>query len=315
MSVMCYGVPMTTNLELHTTTTVATTAPTASELLAGWLLSHRSENTRQAYRRDLRQWLLFCDDNGLDPLAVTRAQVDGWARTLELAYRPTTVARRLAAVSSWYRYLVGCGVLSAAPTEYVTRPRTSEGYVELTPALDADELAALLAAAESPRDRALVLVLVVLGLRVSEALALNLDGLESVRGHTTVLVAGKGGRVDRLPLPPMLVAALDDIAAAESRTTGPVWANSDGTRWNRHQVGRALARLGRRAGLARPLRPHMLRATCITRALDLGATLRDVQDLARHADPRTTRRYDRARGALDRSPAYLVAGDIAGVVA
>jgi integrase len=55
----------------------------------------------------------------------------------------------------------------------------------------------------------------------------------------------------------------------------------------------------------------MLRATAITRALDLGATLRDVQDLARHADPRTTRRYDRARGELDRSPVYVLAGDLA----
>ena len=302
----------TTDLAPTTGTDLAT--HTGSELLAGWLLSFRSENTRQAYRRDIAQWAQWCADCDVQPLQARRAHVDAWARTLESAgNRPATVARKLGAVASFYRYCVTQGLLDASPTTHVARPRTGEGYVELTPALDADELAQLVAVATAPRDRALVLTLVLLGLRVSEALTLNLDGRAIVRGHSTVLVPGKGGRVDRLAVPPLLVAALTDLAAAEGRSTGPVFATPDGARWNRHQANRALARLGRHAGLARTLRPHTLRATCITRALDLGATLRDVQDHARHADPRTTRRYDRARGALDRSPAYALAADLAGV--
>jgi integrase len=75
-------------------------------------------------------------------------------------------------------------------------------------------------------------------------------------------------------------------------------------------VFRLVRRTARLAGLpdAGLVSPHSLRHTVATAALDAGAPLRDVQDLLGHADPRTTRRYDRSRGSLDRSPAYLIAG-------
>ena len=170
----------------------------------------------------------------------------------------------------------------------------------------------LLAVAIDVRDRALLLVLSVQGLRITEALALNLDGLETVRGHHTVMVSGKGGREDRVPLPPVVVDAFDGLAAAEGRTTGPEFVGADGLRMGRHSAGRILAKLARAAGLGRTVRPHMLRATAITGALDAGASLRDVQDFARHADPRTTRRHVRGRGALDRHSSYVVAAWLGG---
>lgn len=313
MLVMCHDGVMASTALAPTSPTTLAQVTTPSDLANRWLLSFRSENTRQAYRRDLQQWVQFCTEVGTDPLHATRAHVDAWARLLETQHRPTTVGRKLAALSSLYRFAVSERLLDSAPTEHVARPRTGEGHYTPTEDLGADELAAVVSVAVAPRDRALVLLLAVLGLRVSEALALDLDQLETVRGHTTVVVQGKGGRLDRLPLPPLVVSALDDLAETEQRTTGPVFLSADGTRWNRHQANRALARLGRAAQLSATLRPHMLRATCITRALDLGATLRDVQDLARHTDPKTTRRYDRGRGALDRSPAYLLAANLAGV--
>jgi integrase len=89
-----------------------------------------------------------------------------------------------------------------------------------------------------------------------------------------------------------------------------VLVDNSGQRMDRHTAGRVLARLGRRAGLG-TVRPHTLRATAITCALDAGVSLRDVQDMARHSDPRTTRRYDRARGSLDRHASYAIAGYLA----
>jgi integrase/recombinase XerD len=281
------------------------------DLVSAWLLSYGSLNTRDAYRSDLGDWIRWCDAREVAPLAARRVHVDAWARTLEQDYRPTTVARRLASLASFYSYCVGEYVIDFSPLETVRRPRTGEGYVDFTPALDGDELHRLIAAATSHQDRALVLVLAVLGLRVSELLTLDLDRFDMVRGHTTIVVSGKGGRIDRLPLPPLVVAAIDDLAQSEGRTVGPVFLDRNERRWNRHQAGRALIRIGKAARIERRVRPHMLRATAITRALDLGATLRDVQDLARHADPRTTRRYDRSRGALDRSPVFALAGDLA----
>ncbi|MFO7962179.1 MAG: tyrosine-type recombinase/integrase [Nitriliruptoraceae bacterium] len=70
--------------------------------------------------------------------------------------------------------------------------------------------------------------------------------------------------------------------------------------------------LAKRAGIDKPISPHSLRHAAITAALDAGCSLRDVQHFARHADPRQTPRYDRARGALDRNPTYIVATYLAG---
>ena len=282
-------------------------------LIAGWLLGYRSELSRSAELRDVRAFRSWCAAHDADMLTVRRAHLDAYARHLEaIGRRPTTVARALASLSSLYRYLVAEDHLAASPAADVRRPATGEHHVALTPAIERSEVARLLEAADTPRDRALVLLLVVLGLRVSEAVAIDLDAVQMVRGHHTVLVIGKGGRVDRMPLPPVLVDAFDAITTAEARTTGPVLIDTTGERMSRHSATRVLARLARRAGLAQ-VRPHTLRATAITGALDAGATLRDVQDMARHADPRTTRRYDRARSNLDRHASYTVAGWLGGV--
>jgi len=281
-------------------------------LVVAWLGSYASPNTRQAYARDLGTWISWCEGKGVDPLAAMRPHVDAWARSLEAeGLAPTTRARRLAALSSFYAYASDEGIMGANPAANVRRPKTGEGYVSLTPALDREEVSSLLSVATSPRDRALVLLLVTEGLRVSEALALDLGSSETIRGHATVVVSGKGGRSDRIPLPPLVLDAITALAQAEGREGGPVFLGEDGERLSRHGVSRALARLGRRAGLGRTLTPHMLRATAITLALDAGASLRDVQDLARHADPRTTRRYDRNRGALDRHASYTLAALLA----
>lgn len=313
MPVMGYRGGMT-GTEIATTSAAVDRVGGSSlpSLLTAWLGSYSSANTQAAYARDARAWIAWCDEHGVDPLQVMRPHVDAWARALDReGYRPTTKARRLASVASWYRYLVGLGVVPANPVADIRRPKTGEGYVDLTPSLDREEVSRLLAAATDPRDRALVVVLVVQGLRVSEALSLDLDRTETIRGHVTYLVQGKGGREDRIPLPPLVVDAITALAEAEDRTTGPVFVGEDGERLSRHGVTRALARLSRRAGLSRSVRPHTLRATAITLALDSGASLRDVQDLARHSDPRTTRRYDRNRGALDRHAAYVLAAALA----
>lgn len=301
-----------TEIATRPTAEITASGPDPDGLARAWLASFASENTRAAYRRDLGAWASWCETKGLDPLTVARPHVDAWARTLEAeGLRPTTRARRLAALSSFYGYLCDLGAIPANPAAGVRRPKTGEGYVTLTPGLDREEVSRLVAAATSPRDRALVLLLTAEGLRVSEALALDLGTSERVRGHVTVVVRGKGGREDRVPLPPMIAAAITDLAEAEGRTEGPVFLGEDGARLSRYGVSRALARLGRRAGISRTLTPHMLRVTAVTMALDAGASLRDVQDLARHTDPKTTRRYDRDRGALDRHVSYLLASVLA----
>ncbi len=86
---------------------------------------------------------------------------------------------------------------------------------------------------------------------------------------------------------------------------------ADGRRLDRHGAGRIVRKTARRAGIAKTVTPHTLRHAFIT-SFDAGVPLRDVQEAASHAEPRTTIRYDRARGSLDRHATYIVAAYVAG---
>ena len=148
------------------------------------------------------------------------------------------------------------------------------------------------------------------GLRVSEAAGANIEHLGLERGHRTLTITRKGGKVVTIPLAPRTARALD-LAIGE-RTHGPVFLAADGQRLDRHGAGPIVRRTARRAGIAKVVTPHTLRHAFITAALDAGVPLRDVQEAASHADPRTTMRYDRARGSLDRHATYIVAAYLAG---
>jgi integrase/recombinase XerD len=172
---------------------------------------------------------------------------------------------------------------------------------------------ALLTAARQSRflsDFALVAMLGLLGLRIFEATGADIADLGEEHGHRVLRVCGKGGKVVLVPLPPAVGRAIDQ--AIGDRAAGPILLNSRGVRMDRHAATRRLRRLVAGAGvpITRP-HPHMLRHTFVTTMLDAGVDLRDVQIAARHADPRTTMRYDRARQNLDRHPNYILAAYMA----
>ena len=179
-------------------------------------------------------------------------------------------------------------------------------------ALDRNELGALLVTAGLglPTERALISLLALNGLRVSEATSANIEHLGLERGHRTLTITRKGGEVATIPLAPRTARAID-LAVGE-HTGGPVFLTPDRQRLDRHGAGRVVRKIARRAGIANTVTPHTLRHAFITAALDAGVPLRDVQEAASHADPRTTMRYDRARGSLDRHATYVVAAYIAG---
>ncbi len=108
-----------------------------------------------------------------------------------------------------------------------------------------------------------------------------------------------------IPLAPRTSRVLD--LYLDERTTGPIFLGAKGGRMDRYAVDRMVKRLARRAGITKRISPHSLRHSFITAALDAGVPLRDVQEAASHADPRTTMRYDRGRGSLDRHATYIVA--------
>jgi integrase/recombinase XerD len=127
-------------------------------------------------------------------------------------------------------------------------------------------------------------------------------------------VRGKGGKVVLIPPPPAVARAIE--RAIGDRADGPIPRNMLGGRMDRHAASRRLGHLAAAAGVRMPrMHPHMLRHTFVTTMLDAGVSLRDVQIAARHADPRTTMRYDRARNNLDRHPNSILAAYMASDVA
>ena len=149
-----------------------------------------------------------------------------------------------------------------------------------------------------------------LGLRIFEACALDITDLGEEHGHRVLRVVGKGTKVVLIPLPPAVGRAIDQAVA--DRTSGPILRNTQGRRMDRHTATRRLQHLAAATQLSMPhLHPHMLRHTYVTTMLDAGVDLRDVQIAARHADPRTTLRYDRARRNLDRHANYVLAAYMA----
>jgi integrase/recombinase XerD len=187
------------------------------------------------------------------------------------------------------------------------RPRLD--YESHATGLDRNELGALLVAAGlgPPGEHALISLLALNGLRVSSA---DIEALGLERGHRTLVIIRKGGKVVTIPLAPRTARAID--LAIGGRCEGPVFLAADGRRLDRHGAGRIVRRVTRRAGIAKNVGPHTLRHAFITAALDAGVPLRDVQEAASHADPRTTMRYDRARASLDRHATYIVAAYVAG---
>lgn len=129
------------------------------------------------------------------------------------------------------------------------------------------------------------------------------------RGHRTLRVRGKGGKLATVPMAPRTAAVVDALAG--DRDSGPLFVTRSGARLDRFAAHKVVLRLARKAGIDKAVSAHSFRHGFVTNALDAGVSLRDVQDGARHADPRTTRRYDRARNSLDRHATYAVAACVA----
>jgi integrase/recombinase XerD len=300
-------------------TTSASTAVTAVEsvftepeqlALAGFLAGYTGL-TREAYALDLRQFASWCRQHHIGLFQARRADIECFARDLETRARArATITRRLCTVAGFYRYAVEEELLDHSPAAHVRRPRLD--YESHATGLDRNELGALLVAAGlgMASEHALISLLALNGLRVSEATGASIEALGVERGHRTLTITRKGGKAVPIPLAPRTARAID-LAIGE-RSTGPVFLAADDRQLDRHGAGRIVRRIARRAGITKPAGPHTLRHAFITAALDAGVSLRDVQEAASHADPRTTMRYDRARGSLDRHATYIVAAYVAG---
>ena len=268
-------------------TALATVQPVFSEserlALAGFLAGYRGL-TREAYTLDLRQFTAWCRARSVSLFSVRRPDIETFARDLEAKGRArATVTRRLCTIAGFYKYAVEEELLEHSPAAHVRRPRLD--YESHATALDRNELGALLVAAGlgPPAEHALISLLALNGLRVSEATGADIERLCLERGHRTLVITRKGGKIVTIPLAPRTGRAID-LAIGE-RTEGPVFLADDGRRLDRHGAARIVGRVTRRAGIAKHVSPHTLRHAFIT-----AAQFRRRCALARRAGGRLPRR-------------------------
>ena len=214
-------------------------------LAAAAYLARFRGRTRVHTESDLRCFLYWCAERGLDPLTTTsRPHIELYVRWMQEQRRfaASTVSRRLSVVVGFYRTCVIDGVLEHSPADYVRRPTVSPQ----SPTLGLTHLqfeAMLVAARDSTNanDFALVCLLGLLGLRIFETTSLDISDLGEEHGHRVVRVVGKGHKIVLVPMPPAVARAVDRAVAG--RDVGPILLNRNGARMDRHAATRRLHRL------------------------------------------------------------------------
>ena len=177
--------------------------------LAGFLAGYRGL-TREAYTLDLRQFTAWCRARSVTLFAARRADIESFARELEAKGRARAiVTRRLCTIAGFCKYAVEEELLDHSPAAHVRRPRVD--YESHAVALDRNELGALLVAAGlgTPAEHALMSLLALNGLRISEATGTDIEHLGLERGHRTLTITRKGGKVVTIPLAPRTARAID----------------------------------------------------------------------------------------------------------
>lgn len=282
-------------------------------LITSWVISYTSENTQQAYLNDLKTFCSFLDHTHLDLLQVTRTHLDIFTRLQEKTTGSNaSVARRLAAISAFYRFLLLDEVIEKSPASYIRRPPVDPDFTA-TEALTQREAIRLLDAAtdHSLRAQTLVDLLLSTGLRISEALNIR----ESDISEGRLLITRKGGKKSAVYLPEHTLRNLRELTQTTGREvenlenkggSALVFVTRTGKPWQRSNVDGLLRKIALKTGIKKTVSAHVLRHTHATLALEMGVALHHLQDSLGHKDPRTTRRYDHARSRLENSSARVV---------
>lgn len=284
-----------------------------------------SEETRRAYRRAVSNFFRFVD--GLDPTLVTTGHVLAWRDQLRAKKkRAATIAFNLSVVRSFFEYLRAAGIVTINPAASKLVPPPPVPAEPAGRALTPREVRHLLCGPDrtqpaGARDYALLLVLLRLGVRVSEACSLRASSITWSHGRWVIKVRVKGGRERTLPVPTEVKQAvaeylkLDVGRRASLHSDGPgAFLFQPHTNYRTLVFDKALsvravwnivARWANYSGVGK-LSPHDLRRTAITRALDQGLSYRQVQMMSGHRDPKTVMRYDHGRENLEQNAVNFI---------
>lgn len=271
----------------------------------GYLASYEGR-TRAGYERHLNTWLRWCHHQELDPLAVDRAHIAVFVRWLEehQGLRGSTVNTVMTPVKGFYQWAFLEGLIDRDPAAHARLPKV---HYRQKVALEREELRAIRRAGKELGGRHWAFgEMLAMAMRVTECCEARIERCHEVeRGHRVLNFRRKGGKTVTIPLPVPAQLAFDD--AAGERTEGFILTTRDGGPLHRSSAAGLLRTMTKRAGIDRPVNPHLIRASIITLMLDDGMSIRDAQWMAGHEDPRTTtKHYDLGRLNHDRHPVHML---------
>ena len=265
-----------------------------------------SSNTIAAYRNDLTQLETFLTGsigNGhragvgdLDQKAILGYLAELRGRS----YSETTVARKVAAMKSFFGFLTSEGVLTSDPTESLKSPKVGKALPKAISVHDIDELLeqpTLRNSPESKRDHAMLELLYATGMRVTELVSLNVDDVVISEKWSHVRCMGKGSKERTIPIHEQALAAVqayvDDSRTrlVRARNEKALFVNRRGERLTRQGFWLILKNYARSANIASQVTPHTLRHSFATHMLRGGMPLRNVQEILGHSNISTTQIY------------------------
>lgn len=257
-----------------------------------------SPHTLDAYQRDLRWLLDYCENVGMHPKDMQLKDLELFAGQLhEHHIGPTSQARILSGVRSFYRFLVLDGYIEQDPTELLESPRLGEHLPEVlsTEEVDMIENSIDLSKPEGQRNKAIVEVLFSCGLRVSELVNLQLSNLYLDEGF--IRVTGKGNKERLVPISPKAIKELNlwfldrNLMKIKPGEQDYVFLNRRGAHLTRTMILIMLKRQAQEAGIQKTISPHTLRHSFATELLKGGADLRAIQVMLGHESIGTTEIY------------------------
>jgi integrase/recombinase XerC len=274
-----------------------------------------SDNTCRAYKNDLKEFISFISETGLlrkagqkdseSPRAdeLNGLMIRAYLGVLHKKNKKTTIARKLSAIRSFFRYLVKNGVIPENPAELILTPKQDQTIPVYLPVDDMFRLLDSIKTDTLPglRNRAIFETLYSSGIRVSELAGMNLVDVDFSR--RVIRVCGKGDRERIVPIGRKALNAIkayrerlkrkgDFRAAGNGRgEADPIFLNKDYGRLSTRSIARILDKLIKEAGMSMPVSPHGLRHSFATHMLDAGADLRIIQELLGHKSLTTTQKY------------------------
>ena len=259
-----------------------------------------AENTLTAYKLDLQNFLSFCQDKQVSSWAVANKNTI----LMYLMYlkqqnmSPATISRRLAALKSFFRFLINEQVVELSPTESMEAPKLSQKLPNILTTTEVEVLL-LQPKISQPtgiRDKAMLELLYATGIRVSELVGLEIDDISTKEQF--IRCFGKGSKERIVPLGGIAANFVEDYIQRgrvklirKAHDTAALFLNHQGQKLTRQGFWKIIKKYGRQGKINKHITPHTLRHSFATHLLENGADLRSVQEMLGHADIATTQIY------------------------